>query len=162
MLGRKRPLSVLRLDDAIKLAGTQLKVNGTKVFPNEWQATSVSVGMHEIFDYHFTAKIPEDLDILRSQVKPDLPWADEHFDERVGGEPLNPAPSYERWPYYKQDEKWRKGNKFSHTYPERMWPRKANNPNIVSGGDVVEYSKDNMGIRYRYGDLNDVITLLIK
>jgi hypothetical protein len=37
---------------------------------------------------------------LAGEVKPDLPWADEHHYERVGRAPLNPAPSYLRWPHH--------------------------------------------------------------
>ena len=57
---------------------------------------------------------------------------------------MNPAPSYEWWPYYKQDNKWRPDGKFSHTYPERMWTPPLD------------------GIRYLSGNLGDVLMLLLK
>ena len=133
----------MNLTQAIELATTTLKTEGVKVYPKKWQAREVSMGMHEIFNFNFTAEIPHTIQELVEQVKPDLPWADEHFDERVCGLPLNPAPSYVRWPYYKEDEKWRVDGKFSHTYPERIWP-----PQIE-------------GIRYTYGNLDDVIDLIL-
>src|SRR3989304_1287710 len=92
---------------------------------------------HELFNYSFSYQIPADLDVLRTQVKPNLPWADEHFGERISRIPYNPAPSYVRWPFWMASSERTKevgGQKFSHTYPERFWPPRLD------------------GIRYKYGD----------
>lgn len=137
----------MQLNQAIAMAREELLSRGSVVKPKTWQARPVGIGMYEIFDFSFVADIPLSLEELREQVKPNLPWADDHFMERVSGQPLNPAPSFQWWPYYKQDEKWRIGDKFSHTYPERMWPR------VIDGRDM-------QGVRYRYGDLQDVVNLL--
>lgn len=83
--------------------------------------------------------------------KPDMPWAEDHFDERVGGVPLNPAPSYVDWPWHSkaEAEKFvREGGKFDHTYPERMWPW---------GAGEEPFKR---GIRFSTGDLEDVVGLL--
>ncbi len=129
--------------DVLKDTARYLKENGKIVKPHKWQAIEAILGMWEVFNYAFTCKISEDIDELKKQIQPNLPWADIHFKERVGGEPLNPPPSYSLWPYYRQDENWRRvDKKFSHSYPERMWTPKL------------------QGIRYKYGDLKDVITLL--
>lgn len=80
-------------------------------------------------------------------------WAEDHHQERVSGEPLNPAPSYLDWPWHSEKyleeykgTQWKNRHNrqapFDHTYPERMW----------SGGHE--------GLRFDYGDLADVITLL--
>jgi hypothetical protein len=138
----KRVFQPANLKEAIEFAAWTLKNEGQTVRPKTWQARPVELGMHEVFDFSFKAPIPHTIEELVDLVKPDLPWADEHFGERVSGEPMNPAPSYVRWPYYKQDEKWRPGGKFSHTYPERMWT-----PELE-------------GIRYKYGNLGDVVNLL--
>lgn len=45
--------------------------------------------------------------------------------------------------------------KFSHTYMERYWPKRANGGKSGSGGTRVH-----QGIRYEYGDLYDVVKLL--
>ena len=79
----------------------------------------------------------------------DKEWAREHFDERVGGKPTNPGESYKRWPYanFKEGDDFLKHDeKFSHTYQERFWPT-----------DGIYPFK---GIRYNYGDLNDVVNQL--
>ncbi|UVK62968.1 thymidylate synthase [Gordonia phage Hexbug] len=109
---------------------------------------------------------------------PDLRWAEDHHLERVGGEPLNPAPSYERWPWHSEAarEQFKQrgrevvtepagyssdlmafGRKivgtrevpFDHTYPERMWPKYAR-------------QQVQRGIRFAYGDLLSVVHLLHK
>jgi len=138
--------------------GNELKQFGTKRKANQWQARDVSVGMHELNNVHFSYQIPIKQSELEYQVKPDQPWADEHFAERVSGIPMNPAPSYKNWPYYKEDHKWRVNGEFAHTYPERMWVS-----NIVQGiPEVTKASPGIDGVRYRYGDLADVVKLLTK
>ena len=47
------------------------------------------------------------------------------------------------------------GVEFAHTYPERMWPKYAGY--IIPGQPLVQ-----KGIRFFYGDLEDVVNLLIK
>lgn len=128
----------------IHLAGKELKEKGKVVYPKKWQATQIDRGMREIFNYEFTCQISSSIKKLKKQIEPDLPWSDKHFKERVSREPLNPPPSYIDWPYYQDDKKWRtEGEKFSHSYPERIWT-----PEI-------------QGIRYRHGNLDDVIDLLL-
>jgi thymidylate synthase len=79
------------------------------------------------------------------EFNPNLPWAEDHFLERVNGKPINPGEQYKNWPYYKNidnDILFRSKGIFSHNYMERYW---------CSG-----YK----GIRFQYGDLNDIINKL--
>lgn len=86
--------------------------------------------------------------------KPNLPWADVHFKERVSGIPLNPPPSHEIWPHaQKSNNQFREESKFSHTYPERFWPKHTSDKRPREGN--LRY-----GIRFLYGDLQDAIDLL--
>jgi thymidylate synthase len=95
-----------------------------------------------------------DIDNPILDLEPDAEWCDIHFSERVSGIPLNPGESYKHWPYYYQnvdnDSLFRASGQFSHTYMERFWPKHAEMPL----GEVRQ------GIRYEYGDLNDVINHL--
>lgn len=96
------------------------------------------------------------LDAWQIMVAPNLPWAEDHFQERVSGKPLNPPPAEAWWPYAQQgNSQHKKSEKFSHTYPERFWPKWANGgqPN-----DMVTY--EHHGIRFAYGDLGDLVELL--
>lgn len=98
-----------------------------------------------------------------SWMKPNLPWAEDHFQERVGGEPLNPPPSHVNWPFNQRgNEDHMDGVVFSHSYPERLWPCRAGDIAEKQRADGFEPSPVdvNMGIRYRYGDLDDLVTLL--
>lgn len=106
----------------------------------------------EVMNISLQAPVPSDLDTLRELVKPNLPWADDHFEERVSGQPLNPGEQYKNWPFYFEDKFRTEGGKFTHTYMERYWPKFAGGNNHL----LVPL----MGIRYEYGDLNDLVDLL--
>ena len=110
---------------------------------------------HELNGISFEIHIPLIQSVWQKVSSPNLPWAEEHFQERVSGKPLNPPPSSDYWPFKKNghNDHLDETRKFSHTYPERFWPKFAGTPN-------VRYA--NRGIRYHYGDLLDVVNLLIK
>jgi hypothetical protein len=104
----------------------------------------------ELEDVSFAMIIPQTKEALQGVVDPNLPWAEDHFLERVSGIPLNPPPSSEWWPFAtRNNEAFKADEKFSHTYPERMWPKWA--------GQHVQAAE---GIRYSWGDLEDVVDLL--
>lgn len=98
----------------------------------------------------------------REVVQPNMPWAEDHFSERVSGMPLNPPPSEQWWPFARAgNAEHKKGEMFSHSYPERFWPRMAN------VGNTIEYSQrvvavPHVGIRFEYGDLWDLVVILKK
>lgn len=123
------------------------------VHVGEWQAIRnddmPQADTIEIEDVTVEVEIPETMETWIVASFPNIPWAEDHFGERVSGRPLNPPPSSSWWPYAQQNnDQFKSAQKFSHTYPERMWPRFA-----VSTSTM-------MGIRYRYGDLEDVVQLL--
>jgi hypothetical protein len=114
-----------------------------------------------------------DLDYYRRDIKPNIPWADDHFAERVCGYPLNPGYEWRNWPWHDSAATFLTDGVYNHTYAERYWPKWANvyplpteypqdfeHPEI---GDTV-WQLDNIpphkGIRNVYGDLNDLIQLL--
>lgn len=129
----------------------------------EWQSTDVSASKlhatHELMNVTLDYAIPEHIADLQEQVTPNLPWAENHFRERVGGQPLNPGDEYKNWPWYKgnvEEHQTIDNNQFSHSYMERFWPKKANQSELPG---VDEGSR--RGIRFLYGDLQDVADLLI-
>jgi hypothetical protein len=112
----------------------------------------------ELSNVVLTMNVPTLVQPLQSNVRPNLPWAEDHFQERVGGKPLNPSPSESWWPYKQNGNAAHKdGETFSHTYPERMWPKMA-------GVGSNHYSDRHplWGVRYKYGDLNDLVSLLVR
>lgn len=126
----------------------------------EWQSLDISdkpeMRTRELLDVTIKQPIGVDQAHWAATVDPNLPWAEDHFQERISGVPLNPPPSHEWWPFNKQNEVFQKEEKFSHTYPERFWPKEA-------GDDWTPASYGaHRGIRFEYGDLADVVALLQK
>lgn len=104
-----------------------------------------------------TFGIPGTVGELQHVTQPNLPWAEDHFQERVSGIPHNPPPSHVDWPWARHNSDHQDNNKqFSHTYPERFWPRHAPMFDAVDTNGKA----DRFGIRFRYGDLGDVVNLL--
>lgn len=98
---------------------------GEVVNREEWQAMRDDRPMtvtYEIADVDLEIPVPLAIDLWQDVCQPNLPWAEDHFKERVGGVPLNPGEQYKNWPWYEQGVEEHKGTgKFSHTYMERMW-----------------------------------------
>lgn|SRR5690606_9253173 len=132
-----------------------------------WQSRDVSElpqgTTYELANVTIVMGLPQTAHHLAMQTRAHLPWAEDHFQERVSREPLNPAPSEAWWPFAQKkggttNTDHRMGEKFSHTYPERIWPKHAQG-SIASNQRMKVYN--NMrGIRFDYGDLDDVIHLL--
>lgn len=98
---------------------------------------------------------------VKENLGQNMPWAEDHFLERVSGLPLNPGNEYKNWPYYKNnpsnDTSRVENGQFSHSYMERYWPKEA------LGGNITHKTNYNArGIRYEYGDLKDVVNHLAK
>jgi hypothetical protein len=139
-------------------------VNAPEVDVGEWQGQSTEIVTRELKDVIFELQIPDTIEMLQNEVKPNLPWAEDHFLERVSREPLNPPPSSEWWPYTQagHQEHTDSRGKFSHTYPERFWPKTANTGRGDWRMDAtgVEHAPIHQGIRFAYGDLDDVVVQL--
>lgn len=136
--------------DAVQWTKERLARTGYVVKTEKWQGIPSPDDMWETMNHSFQMFIPETIEELKKEVRPNLPWADEHFAERVSRIPYNPPPSHVRWPFAQKDNKeFREEDKFSHTYPERIWPTTAERKDSV-----------NMGIRFTYGDFDDVFNLI--
>lgn len=118
------------------------------------KTTTPDMHMHELIGVGLRMEVPVHSSALQPLVMPNLPWAEDHFQERICGEALNPPPSNEWWPFAQAgNEVHKKDQLFSHTYPERFWPKRAGHM-----GQTLDFER--MGIRFPYGDLNDVIEIL--
>jgi hypothetical protein len=159
--------------------------NFAKLVPaNTWQGVDVhskpEMATRELEDYYFSFILgTEELDYYRIQIGPNLPWADRHFElDRVSGEPLNPGYTWMEWPYSHSANNFRKRfhpggeEQFNHSYAERYWPKYAGRTEngqlhlsglVTGGSDVLSaLASPHSGIRYKYGDLADVVGLLVK
>ena len=149
----------------ILLRDTAHEVRGT-----HWQSVDVStkpeMRMKEILNLSFQVPLENCSSIpkLQDDIKPNLPWAEDHFRERVCGDPMNPGEQWKAWPWSNSADKFRteNGGKFSHTYMERYWPKHAGQKPDVRLNATFDCGEFQMhGIRYKYGDLNDVVSHLL-
>lgn len=58
----------------------------------------------ELLNVCFSSPVPRDWTTLGAMTKANLPWAEDHFQERVGREPTNPGREYLNWPWWKQQD----------------------------------------------------------
>lgn len=163
--------------EAIKHAKHELYHNSQIVATKTWQSTDVTkrpeMVTHEVVWWGFSVHVDQGLMIspkttaLAFEIQPNLPWADDHFEERVCGHPLNPGLQWRNWPWAQSADKFRKDEMFNHTYAERYFPKAAGMYEAHEKADQYKaMPKDspwlNRGIRYQYGDLNDVIDQLVR
>jgi len=148
-----------------------------RVHTEEWQGVDISkrpeMVSHELMNYTFTHRLNgvEDLQFYRNDIQPNLPWADDHFEERVCGEPINPGVEWANWPWAQSADTFRSGSwehglepgQFNHNYMERYWPKHAGQTpdgSYQSRTPSRPWQDANWGIRNEYGDLNDLVQQL--
>ena len=144
-----------------------------QVHTEEWQGVDISkrpeMVSHELMNYTFTHYLNgvEDLQAYRDDIQPNLPWADDHFMERVCGYPINPGVEWANWPWGGSADSFRdEKGLFNHNYMERYWPKHAGQ--LGRPTELVQSWERHLedkpwahhGIRNEYGDLNDLVRSL--
>lgn len=136
---------------------------------NSWQSMKAPQPMPEVLNFSFSLDLPNSLHVgdYQEAFRPNLPWADDHFrQERVSGEPINPGTTWRQWPYARSADTHRREGEvdpqFDHSYAERYWPKKAGQSpdGRVGGQSGIPPKFCHQGIRFPYGDLNDLVDLL--
>lgn len=160
---------------ALKMVETEYLQKAKKVHSQHWQGIDISkkpeMATFEALHVSFAVWMGYyefDRFQLGEDIKPNLPWAEDHFLERVNGWPINPGVQWKKWPYGQHAAKFLERGKFNHNYMERYWPKWANKVAFRGPTEVVPehpYAGDDLstphhGIMYEYGDLADVVTLL--
>ena len=178
---------------AIQQAQYWLMHRSKVVHSAKWQGSDIAnrpeMATHEVTHVSFGVdlgkiKVPSTavgatLGYLREDILPNLPWADNHFEERVCGAPINPGVEWANWPYANSaatflDER----GMFNHNYMERYWPKWAGmvshstsdrddwseqfklGTQVRTVGLDLSNPSPHRGILYDYGDLDDVVRLL--
>lgn len=160
---------MMTFEAAIANAIRQMQLTAKPVQRGKWQGVDVSkrpeMTAYEIC--HYSMRVPlvtESLHEYRRSIKPNLPWADNHFLERVCGQPINPGVEWANWPWGVNADKFRdKLGLYDHNYMERYWPKNAGtarHPTLTPEDYKDIVYQINFGIRYSYGDLADVVTEL--
>lgn len=162
--------------EAYRRLDEEFKYRSQPVLSERWQgvATKPEHTMREVLFLYlqFPLRGLESLEHWQKDIQPNLPFADVHFAERVGGEPTNPGEAWKIWPWGNAADAHRtEGGKFTHTYQERFWPKYAGRPSVSHDGSCgPESSCDtncmaaaypNHGVRYEYADLNDLVNHLV-
>ena len=152
------------------------------VHSERWQGVKIAgnpmMACREITHASFRVNLPtENLDHYREDTGAEMPWSDDHFEERVSGYPMNPGTEWMNWSQNKRYGDGAKAfldnrGKFNHNYMERYWPRFAGQ--VVAPTDSASAWRQaftdqnrggpppspNRGIFYEYGQLIDVVELL--
>jgi hypothetical protein len=172
-----RPYEFPNFQMCIAQLAYRLRYKSKLVHSARWQGSDIvdrpEMATHELTHTAFCVPlVSQDPSHYAGDIQPNMPWAEDHFQERVCGAPINPGIEWQNWPYNKSaatflDEQ----GKFNHNYMERYWPRNARScdPATRTPEEWKAYNQEvwqndtgtfNFGIRYRYGDLNDVVQLL--
>lgn len=166
--------------DAFEDLRAKILEDAPVVHSKRWQGAEIAnnpnMACFELTHIHFSTDMPnEDLDYYRENIQPELPWADDHFDERVCGYPINPGTHWANWSHNSKagaasflDDR----GMFNHNYMERYWPKFANavkEPTEDKGlwkrkfkdvFDLCGPQSPMKGIMYEYGDLDSIVELL--
>lgn len=162
---------------AVQWSIDALKTHGTKVDAGKWQGVPTEgkpdLVTLELLDLDVCFSMPHEMIDAQDQLTPNLPWAEDHFQERVSRVPSNPGTEYKNWPWWRgQEGKTQAASpgygeldtmpppfRFDHTYQERFWPKMAgwNSEELRD-----EFGRPHKGIRYEYGDLDDVVNMLFE
>jgi len=131
------------MKEAIRNLRRRLLDEGLPFVSRNWQGKPVNLPFIELINVTFRCDMEQTKEAAQIATKSSQPWADLHFAERVGGEPLNPPPSHLKWNV--RTNEYLMEDKFSHSYPERMWSKGLHS-----------------GIRFDISDLNTLVELLKK
>jgi hypothetical protein len=139
---------------------------GRKVQGNRWQGISIEgkPDMQTVEMFNTSLTVPmrhSNILELQEDTACNMPWAEQHFQERVAGIPFNPGETWRTWPWGNSADKFRDAHgRFNHNYMERYWPRYAGFGERTTAEHAADDTPMNTGIRGVYGDLDDVVTLL--
>ena len=90
---------------AIERTRAYLVHNGQRVDTGHWQGVTTEgrpdLETRELLGMSFECQVDISLDGLSHQIQPNLPWADDHFEERVSRVPSNPGEQYKNWPWWR-------------------------------------------------------------
>lgn len=119
-------------------------VQAPQVKTERWQGRDVSKDpaavTYELRNVTFEVPLHgiEDLDHWRQDTGANIPWADDHFLERVGGEPLNPGVQWANWPWAGSAARFQK-EEIGPRFPPQDWAYLAG---FIDGEASIKFQKD--------------------
>ena len=136
------------------------------IHTGRWQQLDISQssahGTHELLNVTVWMDMQETAWQSQESIRPDLPWAEAHFRERVGGAPVNPGREWANWPYHGVDPDLhrRLDQKFDHNYMERLWAKELRYEDELHNRPASPTAYPFTGYRFAVGDLADVVEQL--
>jgi thymidylate synthase len=130
------------IDEELYLLRDDLYRNGKVFISKRWQGQEDPPAFLELYQVTFHALMYDDIKMGANKLEINKEWCYEHFAERVSGVPYNPPPSHVKW--NTKTEEYLMDDVFSHTYPERLWPKDLGMS----------------GVRFDIADLNTAINVL--
>lgn len=130
----------MKVNKTISKAIKSLLEASNLVETKKWQAIEISYKMYEVNNLFLKMDICSTVEKLAKETNANLPWSEDHFQERLLGA-TNPGLQYKNWPFYRESEHnklFREKGTFSHTYQERFWPPAKK------------------GVRFKMGDYLDI------
>jgi len=129
----------------------------------KWQQLDVSASnahdTYELLNVTTWYQMQQSDSHAAADILPDLPWAEAHFQERVGGKAINPGVEHANWPYHANGADLHlKNEKYDHNYMERFWPTGLKFEPMVFNGKSGQRFR---GYRFPVGDLQDVAEQLL-
>lgn len=163
--------------DAFDVLKAQFIREAQQVHTDTWQGVNISqrpeARMMELLNISFCVNVgTRSRLVLAAATQCNMPWAENHFQERVCGQPINPGVEWKNWPHSLNAEKFLDENgKFNHNYMERYWPKEAGqfkSPTQTADQYKAAVNVKRMdvkveglrGIYNYYGDLDDVVNLM--
>jgi len=166
-------MKAINLEHAILRVKELMKSDGELVHTEKWQSLDIKdnpqAKMVEVLHTNLSCPMYHvSNDELVALVKPNMPWAEDHFQERICGYGINPGKEWRNWPWGAYADLHREDKVFNHNYMERYWPKMSGLVNVptLDAGDFLSKTsgheaEDTLdGIRGSYGDLSDLINLL--
>ena len=142
-------ISPLTTKTAVDNAVRVLLHSHKKIKVNSWQGMNMEAKMFELTNIFIQMKMCKTVEQLSQETKADLPWSENHFQERIANDPeaRNPGREWKNWPYYQHkedDNRFRTDGLFSHTYQERYFPEEGNGrfPNGTLDDVIARLEKD--------------------
>ena len=134
------------LHDVMVAASAAMTTRASSVHTEKWQGKEVgdipAAGMMEVLDFDFKVSMPQTREELERMVKPNMPWAEDHFQERIAGKPLNPGEQWKFWPWANSADTFRQHTTNGPLLPDRTWAYMAG---LVDGEGTIYINPNREG-----------------
>jgi thymidylate synthase len=143
------------INDFVKGAAKTVIHHGIKGSIGYWQGVEKYIDdpIKEMANLYMVVPMHNNQSRLAKETMADIPWAEDHFQERINPknhkEALNPGYAYKYWPHAKFKEEGddfaRLNKNFSHTYMERFWPKQKTGNRFKMGNweTFIDNAKNN-------------------